>query len=101
LTRKMVMDYEDAVHAAYPKALGAMAVVAALDLDLYHRLCEQADRLYAFENEVGLRALSFAEEGGIPRLAALTNVSKEFYVSLPLQLAQAMRDARVQPTVES
>src|SRR5687768_16727364 len=31
----MVRAYESAVHAAYPKALGAMALVAAMDRELY------------------------------------------------------------------
>jgi hypothetical protein len=35
---EMVSAYESRVHDCYPRILGAMAVLASMDLSLYHRL---------------------------------------------------------------
>jgi hypothetical protein len=42
----VIQDYHAAVHTIFPRLLGAMAGVAALDLDLYEKLRPLAGQLY-------------------------------------------------------
>lgn len=97
VTESMVHEYQAAVHAAYPKVLGAMSVVASMDAALFDRLWETVDALYAFEGRVAASALQVPDEGALSHLAAMNVEAKGLYVSLPGQLAGAMTAARVQP----
>src|SRR3712207_1525771 len=93
----MVDLYESSVHAAYPKVLGAMAVVASLDPTLFDRLKHHLDELYTFEGKVGDAALSLPDADAMRALAAMNEEAKAFYVKLPQELASAMATAKVRP----
>ena len=95
--RKMISAYEAAVHAAFPKLLGAMAVVAAVDEELFTSLKQQADALYDLEGRVALAAISIPEDEALARLASMNGPARGFYEALPERLAHAMREAKVQP----
>jgi hypothetical protein len=46
LNREFVKSYDDEIHRAFPKVVGAMAMVASLDLDAHGRMRPILDRLY-------------------------------------------------------
>jgi hypothetical protein len=95
VTPESIKAYEAGIHAAYPKALGAMAVVASIDADLYQDLKIQADSLYDLESRVALAAISVPRGEANARLAPLYDEAVAFYTILPLELAKAMRNARI------
>lgn len=49
-----VREYEEQIHRAYPRLLGALAKVASLDLNLYHELHLICERIYHLEENVAL-----------------------------------------------
>lgn len=94
VTDSMVNSYNAAVHTAYPKALGAMSVVASMDIALFAQLWTHIDALYEFEGHVGELALRVPNEDALSQLAAMNVEAKALYVSLPAALAAAMAGAR-------
>lgn len=97
---KMLRNYHAATHAALPKVLGSLAIVASVDLELFKRLNQVADDLYTFEGTVAMAALTVPHEQALSRLATLNKKAHDYYESLPLALAEAMKIAKVngQPT---
>jgi len=95
--QKMTAAYEAAVHAAYPKILGAMATLAALDLDLYHKVAPLLEILYSGEANIGREIGGLAEleqrTDTLDGLAALHEFALDLYRSLPPKLAEAMQEA--------
>jgi hypothetical protein len=91
----MIGRYEATVHAALPKALGAMAIVASLDLELYLLLKPLAEEVYFLEGGVALAAkdLGTDREGSIAKLTPLTAATTSLYVKLPIELGTAMEKA--------
>ncbi len=53
LDSRMTAAYESTVHDAYPKVLGAMAILASMNIDLYQRLAPMVDRIYEMDGEIG------------------------------------------------
>lgn len=91
----MIDRYEATVHGAFPKALSAMAIVASLDLDLYHLLRPLANEVYSVEGEVARAAkdLEFDRERSIAALTRLEPRAVELYERLPEALGKAMEQA--------
>ena len=91
----MIGRYETTVHAAFPKVLSAMAIVASLDLDLYLLLRPLADEVYSVESEIALAAkdLETDREGSIAKLKLLEPTTTSLYQKLPVELGNAMEKA--------
>lgn len=94
---RAAMEYESAVHAIYPRILGAMAVLASLDLELYQRLQPLVDRLYDVEGKIGEHLTGLSHQSkhatSLAKLGEYLGVVKAFYLDLPPLLAEAMREA--------
>ena len=97
---EMLRNYHAATHTALPKVLGSLAIVASVDVELFKRLDQIAVALYNFEGAVALAALTVPHERALVKLAALNKEAHDYYESLPLDLAKAMKIAQVngQPT---
>ena len=91
----MVQAYESAVHAAYPKALGAMALVAAMDQELYKDLKADLDDVYSLDGAVANAALSVPSPGAVQTLSELNVPARTVYEILPIKMAKAMQTAEV------
>lgn len=91
----MIGRYELTVHAAYPKVLSAMAIVASLDLELYLLLRPLADEVYSLEGQIALAAkhLETNREQSIAGLTRLKASSTALYEKLPVELGTAMETA--------
>ena len=92
----VMQDYNSAVHTIYPRLLGAMAGVAALDLNLYEKLQPLATQLYDLDERVAVATLSLRrdrESVDWPALEEVLAAARGLYGSLPKDLAQAMRSA--------
>jgi hypothetical protein len=94
--------YEAAVHKAYPSLLGAMAVLASMDMKLYDSLKPLADQLYAADGEIGtlITGLTSAEtrQDSVAGLKKGYRPATAFYESLPPQMAKAMQLADTKDT---
>jgi hypothetical protein len=92
---EIAASYEDAVHKAYPSLLGAMAVLASLDMDLYDSLKPLAEQLYAADDQIGtlITGLTSAEtrQDSLAGLKACHGPVTALYESLPPQMAKAMQ----------
>jgi hypothetical protein len=97
LSPEMAATYEAAVHKAYPSLLGAMAVLASMDTDLYNSLNPLTEEIYAAEGKIGtlITGLSSAEtrQDSLAGLRQLNSPVTAFYKSLPPEMAKAMRQA--------
>jgi hypothetical protein len=93
----MITAYESTVHDSYPRLLGAMAVLASMDMTLYHQLMPLADRIYGTEGKVGILigGLGSRKKRGdsLAQLRQLNGPIKELYLTLPPEMAEAMRYA--------
>ena len=94
LSPEMTATYEAAVHKAYPRLLGAMAVLASMNLDLYDRLNLLTEKIYAAEGNIGtlITGLHSAEtrQDSLAGLRPLHGPVAAFYKSLPPEMAKAM-----------
>ncbi|MDQ1060415.1 hypothetical protein QFZ23_004316 [Arthrobacter globiformis] len=92
----MVDSYNKAVHVTYPKLLGALAVVAALDKGLFDRLSPIARHLYELDMEVALAARGL--EGRRTRKKSLEGLknhypaAKALYDAFPHLMASTLSD---------
>lgn len=97
IDRDFVARYETAVHATYPKVLGAMAVLASLDLGLYRSLAPTVDDLYNLEGdlarELGDLSATRRRRRSISKLVDQHATVVALYQSLPPKLADAMQAA--------
>jgi hypothetical protein len=97
IDRDFMARYEAAVHATYPKILGAMAVLASLDLGLYHSLVPIVDHVYDLEGDlagqIGGLSQSTHRPGSIAELANRHATVVALYQSLPPKLAESMHEA--------
>jgi hypothetical protein len=100
LTPGAVTEYESAVHAVYPRILGAMAVLASLDLDIYQRLQPLVHRLYEVEGQIGEHLTGLlspkTRSTSLTALGDYFKIANAFYLDLPPLLAEIMRDANHQ-----
>lgn len=89
--------YEEAVHKAYPRLLGAMAVLASLDLKLYNLLLPLTEQLFAFESDIGKEITRVSQpdtaEEAIAVLRDLRPAITALYLTLPPQLAEVLQAA--------
>lgn len=95
---RMAEIYESAVHNGYPKLLGAMAVLASLDMESYKQIVPLVERIYDAENQVGqlLAGLDSRRKRGnsVRLLGQLNGPIKALYVDLPPAMAEAMQRGR-------
>ena len=97
LDSQMTATYETAVHDGYPRLLGAMAVLASMNMALYQRLVPMVDRIYEMEGEIGRLITGLDSRrtrgGSLAKLKQLNEPVKALYVALPPEMAEAMRFA--------
>jgi hypothetical protein len=97
LDSQMTEAYESAVHDGYPKLLGAMTVLASMNIDLYHELAPMVDRIYEIEGQVGRFITGLDSRrtrgGSLVKLKQLNEPIKALYVALPPAVAEAMGHA--------
>jgi hypothetical protein len=102
LNSRMTAAYESAVHDAYPKVLGAMAVLASMNIDLYQRVTPMVDRIYEMDGEIGRHITGLGSRrtrrGSLEKLKQLNEPVKALYVALPPEMAEAMRHADASTT---
>lgn len=95
LDSQMTKAYESKVHDSYSTILGAMAVLASMDVGLYHRLTPLMERLFEAEGQIGklITGLS-ARRGRGSSLAQLKQLNKpvtSLYLDLPPEMAEVMQ----------
>jgi hypothetical protein len=97
LDSQMITAYESTVHDSYPRLLGAMAVLASMDMTLYNQLMPLADRIYDTEGEVAklIGGLGSRRKRGdsLAQLRQLKDPVTALYRTLPPEMAEAMRYA--------
>lgn len=89
--------YEDAVHRAYPRLLGAMAVLASLDLKLYNLLLPLTEQLFALESDIGteITRLGLPDHAGeaLAALQGMHSTVSALYRTYPPRLAEVLQTA--------
>jgi hypothetical protein len=95
LSSEMTGSYESTVHDSYPKVLGAMAVLASMDVGLYYQLTPLMERLFEEEARIGelISGLSIRRKRSISlaRLARRNGPVKKLYIELPPEMAKVMQ----------
>ena len=91
----MITAHRAEIHAAYPKLLGAMAMLAALNLRVYEELLPLARRVYDLDHQVGLALRHFSEdqEAGVRFLRHCFREALQLEHELPPELARIMKVA--------
>lgn len=94
---ELTQAYEEAVHKAYPNLLGAMAVLASLDLSVYNLLLPLIEQLFTLETDIGKGITRIRRpddaEAAIATLGGMNPTVKALYVDLPPRLADALQAA--------
>jgi hypothetical protein len=95
INKEMAKAHQTEVHSAYPKLLGAMAIVAALNLDVYRELLPLAQRLYDLDHKVmlALRHIDDDKERAVLSLCDCLRESLKLEHELPPELARIMKIA--------
>jgi hypothetical protein len=95
--RSLGSAYENAIHAIYPRILGAMAVLASLDVVLYRKLRPVLDDMYDVDEKIGKEVCHVAQPerhvAAVARLADQHEAARAFYRDLPEKLAEFMLQA--------
>jgi hypothetical protein len=95
LSSEMTGSYESTVHDSYPKMLGAMAVLASMDVGLYYQLTPLMERLFEEEARIGelISGLGIRRKRSISlaRLARRNGPVKKLYIELPPEMAKVMQ----------
>jgi hypothetical protein len=95
LDSHMLESYESSVHESYPKMLGAMAVLASMDVGLYNQLTPLMERLFEAEGRIGrlINGLGSRRKQGssVTQLKQLNEPIRTLYRELPPEMAEAMR----------
>jgi len=95
LNSKITAAYESRVHDSYPAMLGAMAVLASMDLDLYHRLTPLMERLFKAEGQIGDLITGLGSrrqrDSSLAQLKKLKDPITSLYLDLPSEMAKAMK----------
>jgi hypothetical protein len=95
----MITAHRAEIHAAYQKLLGAMAMLAALNLRVYEELLPLARRVYSLDHQVGLALRHFSEdqredqEAGVRSLRHCFREALQLEHELPPELARIMKVA--------
>ena len=81
LDKKMISEYNKEIHDAFPELLGALAITAALNLDIYNQLSIIADEIYGIEGRIAKALFLFDEapEECIEKLAKYNSEATAFY----------------------
>jgi len=102
LDSRMTASYESAVHDVYPKLLGAMAVLASMNIYLYQELVPMVDRIYEMDGEIGSHITGLGgrrtRRGSLAKLKQLSEPVKALYVTLPPEMAATMQHANASTT---
>jgi hypothetical protein len=92
---EMVSAYESRVHDCYPRILGAMAVLAPMDLSLYHRLAPLMERIFHAESQIALLLGDLnsrrKRHHSMAQLRKLREPVTKLYLDLPPEMAALMR----------
>jgi hypothetical protein len=92
---EMVSAYESSVHDCYPMILGAMAVLASMDLSLYHRLAPLMERIFHAESQIALLLSDLnsrrKRHHSMAQLRQLRGPVTKLYLDLPPEMATLMR----------
>lgn len=95
LNSQMTRTYESSVHDSYPRILGAMAVLASMDIGLYRRLEPLMERLFEAESRIGclINGLISRRKRGnsLVQLKQLNEPVRTLYLDLPPEMAEAMQ----------
>jgi hypothetical protein len=95
LNSQMTRAYESSVHDSYPRILGAMAVLASMDIGLYRRLEPLMERLFEAESQIGglINGLSSRRKRGssLVQLKQLNEPVRTLYLDLPPEMAEVMQ----------
>jgi hypothetical protein len=94
---ELVKRYDAEVHAAYPRLLGALATVAALNLLVHTELRRIFKRVYALEEKIAIALRRPNGEDGIAyhQLAMHLGATQDLEEDLPLELARVMQIAEL------
>jgi hypothetical protein len=88
VNRDTISQYDEEVHQVIPKLLGSLAVTAMLRLDVYEKLNQLGDEIFAIESEIARAVRSFDESPGasIAVLRAHHPGATQLYKTLPPRL---------------
>jgi hypothetical protein len=91
IDRQVINWFDDEVRRAYPRMLGALTMVAALDLGIYDELRPLVDHLVDLEGRVtiALRRIE-TDRTAVEAVAAFLPASHELMKTLPRDLARIM-----------
>jgi hypothetical protein len=93
----MVAAFDAEVHAAYPRLLGALATVAAIDLDVWRDLNLLMAKIYAIEGPVAL-LLRVSNQEAMSRVAEYHSESLKLLDDLPPELSRIMNATSIETT---
>jgi hypothetical protein len=95
----MIASYDADTHRALPRILGAMAMVAALNLRVWRELWPVMQRVYDLEGLVAieLRQVSADRNAAIRALQEYLPKAYQLEKDLPPQLARIMEMAESEP----
>ncbi|WP_211765467.1 hypothetical protein [Kutzneria sp. CA-103260] len=95
-----IKAYDDEVHKSLPKVLGAMTIVASLDLSVYDKLLPVYEYIYRLDDRVAiaLRGLTANREQAVRELQDCLTEITQIERRLPRQVADIMTmEARLRP----
>jgi hypothetical protein len=92
VNRKMVRAFDDEVHTAHPQILGALTLVASLNMTIYKEITPLVRQLYDVEHDVAvaLHQLETDRETTIATLQHYLGKVLKIEEKLPLELARVM-----------
>jgi hypothetical protein len=93
LDEKMIRDYEQEIHQSFPALLGALTMIAALDVTIYRQLAEIAESLYAVDAQIAEALLCFGKEPveTSTRVGECLAQATALYQTLPMQIADVLK----------
>ncbi len=92
LDRETVTWFDHECRSHWPKVFGALAMVAALDLDVYEELGALIDRLLGLEGriEIALRQIDTDHAAAVQAVAEFLPAVNELLKTAPRELARIM-----------
>lgn len=98
--QSLVERYETQMQVLLPQMAGAMAVLAALDLESHNRLHAWVDELDRLDGDVARLLYGQLDEAAINQLAVLHDQTAAFYRRLPQALGSTLAEItpRVSPS---
>jgi hypothetical protein len=95
LTGDVLRQYDEEVHRALPRLLGALVKVAALSLPTYEELRKACKAMYDLEESIALaiRESRRSNDALFGRVAEKLEAAHDFETTIPRQLARVMTEA--------